>query len=447
MKKLLVLIFICLSVKTFAQKDLTLHFMPSVEQAGYTNPAFVTDSKFTIGIPFLTSNSLSFVNNGFTYNDVIKKRADDSLYIDTQGMLAQLKDKNYLSTELSLDIISSNFRIKSYYLGFNVTEKVSFRFGYSKEFMEFLLLGNGEFIGSNIDLEGTSLDAIYYREYGISAARNYGKFFCGVQLKYLTGLFNVWTERNNISLYTDPEDYELTAQTDFRVNTSGVTQAEDASISDMLLNQDNKGLALDIGSTYKINDKWSASVSILDLGFILWKSNLESYFSKNASLSYSGIDMNNFASSDSGISFDAIIDTLDSQFQIEESEDPYTTYLTPKTYLSATYAIDDKSSAGALIYSEFFQGIKPAFTLSYNRRFGDIFNMGLSYSIMNSTYLNFGLGASLKLRSAELYFISDNATSLFFVESANAFNLRFGLNFLFGRPKKDKTPKTDIKSS
>ena len=71
----------------------------------------------------------------------------------------------------------------------------------------------------------------------------------------------------------------------------------------------------------------------------------------------------------------------------------------------------------------------------------------LSWSIMNRTFNNFGIGLSFNPGPFNLYIISDNIPLTFAVEQssgapipykARTANIRFGINFVFGCHKEKK---------
>src|SRR5687767_2746574 len=126
---LLLSISLIFSYTLFAQQSLTLYNMEVVPQRMYANPAFFPSySKVNIGLPIISSQYFNLSNSGFKYSDLIKHRADDSLYVDYNNMLSKLKKNNYLTVAAQPDLLSFGFAIKKNYFSFNMTEKVNFRF-------------------------------------------------------------------------------------------------------------------------------------------------------------------------------------------------------------------------------------------------------------------------------------------------------------------------------
>jgi len=201
------------------------------------------------------------------------------------------------------------------------------------------------------------------------------------------------------------------------------------------MNNSNKGLAFDFGGTYKINDKFTVALSVLDVGKIKWTTGTRNFASNNASFTFEGIDLNDFFSNDttkpSGIK--VLQDSLAKVFRLKETQNNYTTWLPGIFYLTGIYNLTEKDKVGALIRGDIFNGgIHPSLTLSYNKRFFNMFSAVASYSIMNRSYLNLGFGMSIQLSAFQFYILNDNFHGLLSPTTSKNTNVHFGMNFLFG---------------
>lgn len=447
MKKVLLGITLLLaSVSVKAQEHLVLYNMETIPQRMYANPALLPFSNINIGLPVISNTYLSFSNSGFRYRDLIRRRSDDSLYIDPDFMISKLKDNNYLISHINTDLLSFSFRVKKNFFTFNATEKVNFRFRYSKDLMTFLWKGNGGSVGETLNFN-LGLDATHYREYGLGYAREMNdKLTVGGKLKYLYGMENIWTERSDVSLTTDPLYFALTAGSDIRVNTAGLDSAaaEDIdNVSSYLFKRKNVGGAVDLGGVYKVTDKIKVSASLLDIGFINWKSNVKNYVSTdpNATFTYHGIKLGDFVNDSSNVedAFESTIDSLADKFSIDSRVETYKTWLPPQMYIGGNYYINDLNNAGIVLYGtrydkKFFPGV----SLSYNTRVGRWLGASVAYSIYNRSYSNIGAGLSLNAGPVQFYVLSNNVLGAFLPQGAKNLHLQFLLNLTFGRKKFDK---------
>jgi len=440
-KLFFVSVFLLFSTLLFSQQDFTLYNMEHVPQRMYMNPAFFpTYSKINIGLPGISSLYLNFSNSGFKISDLIQKQSDDSLHIEFDNMLSKLATNNYISTAVQPDILSFGFRIKEKnYISVNITEKAHVRFRYPKDFMEFVWKGNGAFLDKNINFS-FAVNATHYREYGVGYSRIINdKLTVGGKIKYLYGMENITTKKSDITLYTDPLDYDITAKGNIEINTSGLDDTTETSTSKYLFGKKNNGLGIDLGGEYKLTNKITLSASLIDLGFIKWKDNVTNLKS-DGSFTYQGIDITQFFDSDStNDPLDEMLDSLENIFKIDTTHNSYTSFLTSQLYIGGTYNVMEKGKAGIVFYSQFFdKKIRPGLSLSYSQRVGRWLNVSASYSMYNRSYNNIGLGLALNGGPVQLYIVSDNILGAFYPQNTKNVHLHFGINLTIGRTKNDK---------
>ena len=444
MKKTLMLLSLVIagSLAASAQVDLTLYNMKSIPQSAYNNPASIPTSKFFIGLPAISSDYFYISNSGFAVSDLITKRPDDSLVVDMNHAISKMDNKNFISNAVSIDLFSFGFRVKKNYISFNITEKVNFNFSYAKDLFVFLQNGNTAFLGKTADFSGMAIDGSHYREYGLNIAREINqKLTVGARIKYLYGMENVSTVQSNFSLFTDETTYDLTLQSGAEINTSSLANTDSGyqniNAMDYLFKQKNTGLGLDLGSHYKLNDHWNFSLSMTDFGYIRWKSNSKNYKSNALTYNFQGIKLEDFVGDGDGI--ENLVDSLNSSFKFNETNDAYTTHLSTHVFAGINYAFNEKAFAGILVREQFFKDIMiPSATLSLNKQFGRHLTLALSYSALNRTYNNIGFGISTNAGPVQLYVVSDNALGVIKPLDARTLNIHFGFNLLFGRSEKDR---------
>ncbi|MBI4947218.1 MAG: OmpA family protein [Bacteroidetes bacterium] len=441
----------------FAQQDLTLYNIEVVPQRMYANPAFKPAySSVNIGLPLISSQYFNFGSSGFKYSDLIRHRADDSLYVDVDNLIKKLGKKNYFIAAYRTDLLSFGFQVKKNYFSFNATEKVDSRFRYTKDLMELFWKGNGALMDKDLNL-GFGLNLSHYREDGFGFARQINdKLTIGGKLKYLYGMENVWTEKSDVTLNTDSKYFAMTAKSNVIINTSIDTNAfNNFSVANYVFKKKNSGMGIDLGGVYKYDDKITLSASVVDLGFIRWKDSTTNYESRNpeGSFTYQGIDLEQFIKDPLLTIGDAMNKTRDSvtkALKIDTLHHSYTTWLSTQIYLGANYVVTEKSNAGFLFYSQIFdKAIHPGVALSYNQRLGRWLAASASYSIYNRSFTNVGLGLALNGGPLQLYIVSDNifggilakvGDQLYHVVPiyAKNANIHFGINLTFGRKSLDK---------
>jgi hypothetical protein len=452
---------------SMAQMDNTIHLLPIIPQSSYTNPAFKPKAKFYIGFPVLSSVYMGLAHSGFAYRDLISRDPvnSDSLDLTMDNVMKKLAENNYLSMNLNEELLAFGFKVKKSYFSFSCTEKASFRFGYPKDLIGLGWKGNGQFVDTlgtsrTMDLSGFGINFSYYHELALGFMHDVRiktqTVTVGARVKYLKGVMNVWTQKNDLTIDIGEDDFAHAANTGFLINVCGpdsmmmmIDSINGDSINeefvfahpeDYIFNNSNTGYGIDLGAFYKLNKDFSFGASVLDLGYISWKtggtSATRNYSSNVTDFVFDGIDINQFFNQNDSVNqerFNAIVDSLSDIFKITTTKNSYRAPLNTKIYLTAIYTITKHDKVGLLMRSEFFnKRMYPSFTVSYNKWFGNMLSAAVSYSIMNRSYLNLGFAMALNLGPWQTYVGTDNLYCLFDPEGTRTVNVHFGINFIFG---------------
>ena len=199
-------------------------------------------------------------------------------------------------------------------------------------------------------------------------------------------------------------------------------------------------MGLDLGGTYQWSEKITLSASIIDLGFISWKTGVTNFVSKNpdARYTFKGLDINSFLGSGS-VSTDSTLsaagDSLKNLFGIEQTHNNYKTALSAQFYIGGKYAFHKKLDVGGLLYGQLFDGrLRPGISVSGNAKLTKWLSTSLSYSVVNKSYTNVGFGIAIT-SPVQFYVVTDNVLAPLFPKSAKNFNIRCGINLTFGKKK------------
>jgi hypothetical protein len=326
----------------------------------------------------------------------------------------------------------------------------------------FLGEGNG---GSNLNRKfdfAFGVDAMQYAEFGLGYSRQIieDKLTVGARFRLINGIAVVSTEDSELLFSTDEETFDYTLTSNIRINTANsfnqfsiVDSVDNPSVSqqdvfNQIFGRGNRGFALDIGAEYKPGKKFTLSASINNLGRINWNTNALNIVSENpnASYTYDGIHIDNildFSNQDFDDALRAIGDTMKEVFHLTETHESFKTGLYAQFYLGGNYNLTKNHNAGILFYGDFYRStINPAITLSWNSKITRILGISVSYSVLNGSAANAGLGFSLNGGPVQYYFVSDNLIALFNHQSVRTVNFRTGLNITIGR----KTKKTGVAS-
>jgi hypothetical protein len=447
-----------------AQQGRNINFLRVVPQSGYTNPAIVPPYDFYIGIPALSSLKLEMSNTPFDYNDVVKTRSDDSLYLDTQALYESLKKKNYFLTEFADEILSFGFRVQNAFITFNLSQKFSSNIMIPKEFMSLLINGNAQYLGTSVNVGGFDMSVTNYNELALGLSYVINKqFTAGFRAKYLVGIGNLDTKTTDINLYS-PDEFSMTVSSNLEVNATIPGTEPGDSLEFNLEGQDylksmtsfdNTGFAFDLGLQYNLDEKTTLGLSVTDWGFINWKSGVRNIVTNGStsSYTYNGVDIGRLVTDSIGFQglMDEVVDSLEKNLGLEVTYEKYRSSLTPKIYLSGTYSLTPKDNFGGLLRIDIFKGnALPSLTLNYTRVFGKAFSLMGGYTIATRSYANFALGFAVNAGPVQLYAMTDNILGIVQITNTRYANTHFGINLVFGRSKwynkQAEVPKEAVKT-
>lgn len=429
--------------------------MHDLPQSNFVNPAVPAKCKFVIGFPALASVHANYSNTALTFKEAFDKDPiTDSLYLKPSKVISGLNKRELIASEFHLTWFNLGFYINDYYLTFAINEKVSTYNIFPKEIMELGWKGNSAFLGRQAGFDGLRVNANHYREFafGLSKETNSG-WRWGARAKLLFGMANVYTPKTNGYLYTDRNTFNLDTYLNSKVHASfpmdvttddegyisDIEVKEDFSASNYLLNTKNMGLGLDFGFICDLNDRLTLSGSLIDLGYINWQDETNT-FTSNGHFSYAGTGTDSDFNTMDDLSH--LGDSLKNIFSPKPTTGPYTSPLVPQIYLGATADLTSFLNAGLLFRSEFFRSkYHPSVTISANTYGFKRLNVSLSNTIGNGTIFNPGAGMGVQLGIFQLHALCDNFAAFLDPLDTRNVNFRFGLSFVPGCNKKNMKKK------
>ncbi len=450
---LTLLLFSSLALYSGAQEPNTTYFMPRIPQMSFMNPAFQPTCNVYISFPGLSEVNMNLGNNTLAYSDVIfEGPTGDSLITplhpdaDVGNFLNKLKPTNSIFSEFSTNLFGLGFRAGSGYFTFHVKQRSSLKFSYPKDFVTFLLQGNEKMKGKNLDMSNFNFFSNHHLEYSLGYAGQIDdKLDFGVRLKYLNGIANLQSKDFNLQLYTSQSGDSLSLNSDIDMRGSVPAEVTTDSmgyidqvdgikpgVSDLFA---NPGIALDFGVAYQITDELEVSASVTDLGFINYSNYVHNY-TVNGQFSFTGVDVSSELNGNGSSDFDPagqLADSLKNRIEFAYSDQQFLHLMGPNIYIGGNYQLSERVDFGVVSRTRFFAGeVHQSFTLSANTRPIPGVSFSASYSVMNRAYNNLGVGLGLRLGPFQVYTVSDIISAGLWPENTQAFNLRFGLNFVFG---------------
>ncbi len=423
-------------------QDIGLSMMDNLWQTNSLNPAKVTDRKFIFSLPGV---SASLGTSALTLNKITSTNTQGKNVIVANDLVDRLNNKNTVWANTNFETFHLAFGGPRWQVSLGHAFKTNSSITFPKELVALALQGNAQFIGETINI-APEFNTSTYGEWAVGTAVNYDRFTFGAKLKFLGGLSNFSSGNAVASIYTNESSvYELNLSSDYTINSAGLIDVSgldgsdeeieinttDVDILDALFGQ-NKGLAIDLGATFRVNDKLEISGSILDLGKINWKENAKVYSSKG-DYEYKGLDLINLVKTED-TDFGQIADTLSEIFQFTEANQSYSTSLAWRTYWTVSYQISEKFSVGGLIHTRKLKGnLDPTIAINGAVDLGRWWTLGTNLSHGKSTGLAFGANTAVRLGPVQLFFSTDNLPALFNVANYSYAHGRLGMNLAFGK--------------
>ncbi len=438
---LLVLLFFAGTLS--AQQNQPLFLMHQVPESNLLNPAIPVACKYYIGLPVISSVHINYGNSLVTYNQLFQKSTDGPRTIEIDQAVDKMHKREFVGTEAHIQLLAFGYRYNEYSFMFTITEKNNIPFTAPKDGAELLWNGNTQFEGNKAGMKGAGVYFNHYREYAISASKkNWRGTYWGVRAKLLFGKLNLSSPKANMSVYTDDRTFDLRFNGDFRLNSSlpvtiytndykidSIVLDESISTSELIFNRKNPGFSADFGVIYPYNKKLTLSASVLDLGFIWWRSNLN-----NAEAGGDFIYKGSLGQpSGSGNYFNELKRIFIDSMNVINSQKRYVSMLPLHLNGGANYEINKMFSAGIVADALVFRSrVNPSLTLMGQYFPFKSLSVTASYTLNYHSFSNFGLGLVVGKDPVQFYVVSTNIPGLIKPLDTRSINLRFGMNILIG---------------
>jgi|WetSurSiteA1Bulk_404760.scaffolds.fasta_scaffold06087_2 hypothetical protein len=437
------LVFFLAFITCQAQQNNTLFFMYSLPESNFVNPAVQGGCGDFIGLPVISSFHMNIANSGFTAGNVIKVFTNGSIQRRPDFNTDRMGDLNYFLSEFHSTLLAVGLQRNDNYYTFTVTEKDDETALYTRDLTAFILRGDPEFEGEHILLKGMNMSLNHYREFAFGISKKFsGRLILGAKAKVLFGEFNFTTGNSTFGIYVDENSDDLIFEIDGGYNSSLPYSLQeespgtyrfynryDAPIGKYMTNLRNPGFALDFGFIYKYSERMTFSGSLLDLGMIFYRSNTTNYH-LSGSYAYNG-PFGRSMITDTYL-WD-VFDELNQNMSSEVTENPYTYTLSPRMYLGTAYQWKNWLDVNFLLYNRYLpHKLQTGATASLLAKPSDNFEASVSWSYMNRSITNVGVGFSYLMNSLQLYVVSDNILGMILPMSTKNVNIRLGINLKLG---------------
>lgn len=427
-------------------------YFSTLPQASKYNPANHGENKFYITLPVLGYFGTSLNTSGFNYKDFVNQHPSypDSLRLDFDGFTSKLKENNYIGFGMSTDLLSFGFTLdKVDHVSFNLSLNVESRFNFSKGLFDLITRGTDSQDRELEVFKDKLLDATSYLTASFGYARDIDdKLTVGGNLKMYFGLMNITSKKTDVTVEFDGATMATISNID--INTANAfanwymkssSSGDGATFDDVEQVPSNifknKGFGLDLGAKYKINDAMEVSASVVDLGFISWKSNSINVHSSspNTRVEFSGAQTQyDNMGNDLDDYFNDLADSLKNSFDLQTTKNGgYTTAIPTKIYAGYSWNFFPNMYAQALYKGRIIAGkLENSLTLAYTYR------LGRMQATVGNTIASKFFNPSIMLSLGDIFYCGATFASSLDIAQTSGLSTYFGFNIAFKNKKKKK---------
>ncbi|GET30599.1 DUF5723 family protein [Prolixibacter sp. SD074] len=435
----------------------TMYYMKNISQTWEMNPANTgIESGWHFSMPGFSGADLKMNTNGWKYSDLIHQGTGqyaDSLIVDLDKFYNKLDDSNIMFEKTNYSFFTLGFRTGRHVFNVAVTEKEFANTFFGNNLVALVKNGNAPYLGSSFNTGTFGLNGIHYRELALGYAYDLNKkVTLGMTAKILFGMGAAQSKDINMSVQAPGDASYVNVEGAGQLNVSGpfsfytspdglVDSVDTHFDGSYLTNAGNMGMAIDLGAVFKPSEDVTLSASIIDLGSISWKTDVTN-LALNGQFNYQGVNIDNSLNKNDpnykspGDAFSDLGDSIKHAFSIDNTNNKFHTAIPVKVYIGGSYQVNPNIEVGGLARARIYNSqASLSLTASGNAYWGNFFNVSASYSIIEGSYANLGLGFGLRGGPVQFYMVTDNVLTAVNPADASSLNLGFGLNFLIGYNK------------
>lgn len=436
--------------------------MEEIPQSLLVNPGGKVPQRMHFGIPFLSHLHLHGGSSGVTIYDIFGNTGED-INEKIRRKIFEMKDRDFFTATQQEEILNFGWRSQQgLYFSGGLYQEFDFITYFPRDLAILAWEGNADYLDYPFDLSQLSAtgDLLTVYHFGVNKLVN-TRLTVGVRAKIYSSILNVRSTQNKgtfttrMAETTSENIYEhRIADADVTIQTSGIASLEDNSSVGKFIGRaffgGNLGLGFDLGATYDINERWTVSGSLLDLGAIVHAKDVETYHAYGDYV-LDGIELL-FPPLAEGAPTYPYYEDLENELEEQIPVDTLsTTYVQARPIkfnagllyrfgriaqgskscdcLNQGGAVEREQSVGVQFYSIYRpKGPLTAVTLFYHRRLFNFLSVKTTYTLDSYSFSNVGLGMAADLGKFNAYFAVDNILDYGNLAKAKSVSLQLGLN-------------------
>lgn len=438
-----------------AQNKQLLYNVDDLPQTLMSNPGASISFDKHFGIPLFSGFSLEAGLSGVSVYDIFREDRDVNESIDQA--ITNLDSKDYFSINQQLEILSFGWksRFSEVYFSGGLYQELDAIVYFPKNLLSLAYRGNVDFIDVPVFFSevAATAEAVSVYHFGVNKEVN-EKWQLGARGKIYMSIFNASSTNNSGSFTTlttpdGPNFFNHSLRNvELQGNTSGFSS--DNFLGRALISN-NIGLGVDLGFTHFLDDHWTLTGSVIDLGFIAHTNDVRNYRAAG-STSVDGIEFEFPAILDGSQPTnywqeleDEVLDQLDLNDQLSES---YVTARPVKINGSVQYAFGEPRSevcdclykqtksftnrVGVQLYGIGRpQGLQTAITAFYDKKWGSFLRSKFTYTADRRSTKNIGMLLSAQIHNFNLYIAGDNLLEYSNITKARGVSAQLGIQLVF----------------
>lgn len=441
-----VCLLLLLQTMAFGQQEVTLPFMPNISQSSAIFPTNRPKYDVVIGLPGVSGVYLGMQNSAFSIGDIYENKT-----IFPSRLPGLTSGGNYLSLRNEVDLLHVRFRTRKLFWSVGGAVETQANMVLPHDFFRLFVEGNAPFVNTNTraDLSDLRFESYSYASayIGLNAPIDAdGKWIVGGRIRRLGGIAYGGITNNQLGITpTDPDNYGQAVNADYLMRFSSPVSLDSfSSNATPKFGLNNGGWGADLGLTYQYSDRWKFSFAATNFGYINWKDNATSLSGRFNTINFNGFTLDQLRDTADKFNGEAIGDTLKNRFKADTTRGGFTTYLSPRLLLAASYELPSKTVLSLAAGGSFYNGFRPAATLNVYQPLGRLVDITAGVVYQNSRINNISAGLMLKPGPFQIYFVTDNMLGWISPVNTRMLNARVGLNLVFGKGRERDNDKDGI---
>lgn len=441
-----------------AQPNMAFYPLDDQFNSSAFNPAFLNSrEKFTFSIFPIGGSNIGYNNQEVVRGLVLETLHGITSDDDYKKVLESITDRSSFNQHIEIILLTLTLRSRLGFFNFRIQENQNLSAALEGELTHFLFSTNIQSVRIN-QIQNLPAQAMHYREYSLGytlPSRNQ-KFTAGIRPKIYFGKSAFFSGLSG-SIQNDAKGYKLNAggkvnlsipMTQNLVNGDSITTLDFSgkNIIRYLLNSGNPGFGLDLGFKYRITPDLTVSMSLLNLGKIEWKTNLNSKVFDGEYLIPSQKVTSNITREiiTKNVRY-ALSDSISNIFEQSIDMNEFSSSMPVTIYAGIKHQVSPKINISLIDRFVYLKNLNyNSLSLMFDFNLNEELSISTGYSVISESYANLPVAFLYKKDFGQIYVGTDNLLSFIIPSISDFAGITFGTCFyLFKNSSSSKSISDD----